>query len=53
MKGLLKGGEAYVLKMAMTMGSKENSVERFGKILTKPCTDERKVSFFISEGVTH
>ena len=46
MKGLLKGGEAYVLKMAMTMGSKENSVERFGKILTKPCTDERKVSFY-------
>ena len=32
-RGLSKGGDAYVLKMAMSMRAKENSAEKFVKII--------------------
>lgn len=51
MKGLSsKGGNAYALKNGYVDAQKENSAEKFiknwKKLFLKPCTDERKVSFY-------
>jgi hypothetical protein len=45
-KGLSKGGNAYALKNGYADALKKNQQKNFYKIFLKPCTDERKVSFY-------